>query len=231
MRTPKSVLYKPYDTTCRILIVTISETLRAMPNANRHGSANTSANKDSIMDGKNGVTKYSIDNKDFWHLTHDGGILSHNVLLYQGYYKSISAENPFADPRGFVTIYGAYAQLSEKEKTWERIRKTEFPDRPTRFNALFLFESKELAENAATEWFGDERRLLVRVRLISDSRRFRADATWLDNVSADNAEDRARHYWEGEMTNNPRPEIIVCGWVYFPDWEQWAKLLTPEALS
>ena len=153
------------------------------------------------------------------------------MLLYKGYYHSTSVENPTADPKGFVTPYGATAQSSEKERIWERIRKAEFPDRPTRFNALFLFESKEFAEKGKNEWFGNESRRAVRVKLTVDARRFKGDAKWLDNVNANNTEDNARQYWTGQMTIDPRPEIIVCGWVYYPDGEEWAKLLTPEALS
>ena len=114
-----------------------------------------------------------------------------------------------ADPKGFVTLYGASAQLSENEKAWERIRKAKFSDRPTRFNALFLFESEGHAKSAKAEWFGNEPRLLVRGQLISGAQRFKADATWLINVSDENAEDQARAYWARKMTSNPRPKIIV----------------------
>ena len=75
------------------------------------------------MDEKFTTSKNSIENDVFWHLTQEGGVLSNNVFLYKGFYRSVSAENPMADPKGFVTLYGASAQLSEKEKTWERIRK------------------------------------------------------------------------------------------------------------
>lgn len=77
------------------------------------------------------------------------------------------------------------------------------------------------------EWFPDESRLLVRVNIQSGAIVFRGDATWLDTVSPQNAQNRARHYWQDDVTSKPRPEIIVYGQLYFPDWTEWARLMSP----
>jgi Protein of unknown function (DUF2971) len=186
----------------------------------------TEQESDVLIEAEYQGRRCFIINRDYWHLTHGGGMLPHNVLLAKGFSFSISAVNVMENMEGAVTQYGAGALFADKERAWERIRKAEFPNLPTRINALFLFESKELAQQATAEWFGNDNRLLVRAQLVDGSRTFRADAKWLNGATADNAEDRARRYWSGEMSPDPFPEIIVCGLVYFPDWEQWGELMT-----
>jgi len=182
---------------------------------------------DVLIEAEYQGRKCFIINRDYWHLTHDSGMLPHNVFLSKGFSFSISAVNLMDNLQGAVTPYGSGALFADKEQAWEAIRKAEFPDLPTRINALFLFESREVAQRATAEWFDKENRVLVRAQLANGSRTFRADARWLDGATTDNAEHRARRYWSGEMTPDPVPEIIVCGLVYFPDWEEWAKLMTP----
>ena len=168
-----------------------------------------------------------MENSDYWHLTHAKGILSHNVFLGKGHYFSVSEINRDPILKNAVTGYGHHAQFDNKERAWERIRRSEFPDLPTRVNAIFLFESEKDGERAKSEWFNDDARLLVQVNILPGSRLHRADARWLDLEHANDAQERARSYWGGEMTSDPRVEIVVSGRVYFPGWENWARLMTP----
>jgi hypothetical protein len=48
----------------------------------------------------------------------------------------------------------------------------------------------------------------------------KADSLWL-NARAEQFEENAEKYWEGEMTESPFPEVIVNGALYFPDWESF----------
>jgi hypothetical protein len=187
----------------------------------------TEQESDLLTEAEYQGRKCFIINRDYWHLTHDGGVLPHNVFISEGFSLSISAVNLLENMAEAVTLYGAGARFADKEKAWEEIRKAEFPALPTRINALFLFETKELAQRATADWFGNDNRPLVRAQLVDGSPIFRADAKWLDGATSNNVKDRARKYWLGEMTPDPMPEIIVCGLVYFPDWQQWAKFMAP----
>ena len=82
--------------------------------------------------------------------------MSHNVFLGKGYYFSVSEINRDPILKNAVTGYGHHAQFDNKEVAWERIRKTEFPDLPTRVNAIFLFESEKDGKRAKSDWFNDE---------------------------------------------------------------------------
>ncbi len=171
-----------------------------------------------------GKTCFIID-KDYWHLTHLKSLLVNNVRVGHGFSWSVSAMNLADNLGSAVTPYGLNARFSDKEADWERIRKTEFSSLPTRVNALFLFDSKELAQKATADphWFGNENRHLVRAQLVDGCRVFRADTKWLDGATPDNLADRAKKYWSGEMTTDAMPEIIVCGLAFFPDWQYWAR--------
>lgn len=166
--------------------------------------------------------KCYIIEQDYWHLTHLKGRLLHNAYIGKGFCWSISGANLMPGMENAVTDYGLNARFSDKEADWELVREHEFPFLPTRLNALFLFDDEEVASRAANDphWFGDEKRELVRVRIIDGAREFRADARWLDSAGPGQCDERARRYWSGEMTNEPMPEIIICGLVYFPDWQQ-----------
>lgn len=164
----------------------------------------------------------------FYHLTEKNGILQWNAKLHKGLVRSISHELATGIvPSGAVTAYGYGNQNSETEVLWEKTRQTQFAYRPTRKNALFLFDTREDAQRAQEDWFRDEARSLVRARIVAWSAWHRGDARWLDEPSAETA----RSYWRGDMTEDPRVEIVVDGQVYFPDWRDDSVFGRPVFLS
>ena len=50
------------------------------------------------------------------------------------------------------------------------------------------------------------------------ARRGIRDARWLDCVDAGMWEGHASCYWRGIMTEQPFPEVLVHGAVFFPEW-------------
>ena len=87
--------------------------------------------------------------------------------------------------------------------------------------ALFLFEQEAAAHRAMAEWFQKENRRIVDVRVVVGSRYHRADAQWLERPK-DEWPDAAHRYWAGDMTADPRPEIVLEGHVYLPSWDTFA---------
>jgi hypothetical protein len=47
------------------------------------------------------------------------------------------------------------------------------------------------------------------------------DARWLDLFEIRNPEKCALAYWQGEMTEEPLPEVVVHGHIFFPRWEEF----------
>lgn len=155
----------------------------------------------------------------YWHLTCPGNFLLHNARLGQGLTQSVSAVADFPGLQNAVSPYGIGARSNPKEQEWERVRLTVDNALPTRLNGFFVFETEGLAQRAQAEWFGEENRTIVRVRAVEGASLHRADARLLDSSDSSQWDDRATMYWRGDMTDDPRPEIIVKGPIYFPDWE------------
>lgn len=160
---------------------------------------------------------YSLQPGVFYHLADE--ILLWNVRLHEGLCPSVSVLNEAEAEHGFVTMYGAFRGQSAKERLWESIREADFPEVPTRQNGFFLFESGQAVQTAREEWFPHDPRPVVEVRIVTGSVVHRADARWLDAVQADWNE-ASRRYWTGDMTDDPRVEIILKGLVYFPGWRE-----------
>ena len=158
----------------------------------------------------------------YWHLTADGGHLLHNAVLHEGLSITVSAVAEMAGLEQAVTMYSMKAAQDPKEMTWEAARKTVDAKLPTRSKTLYLFDSEDTAKTALASWFGREQRTLVQARIVAGSAIHRSDARWLDGTDESAWADRAARYWRGEMTDNPMPEILVHGSVYFPQWgEPW----------
>ncbi|TPK64736.1 MULTISPECIES: hypothetical protein [unclassified Mesorhizobium] len=155
--------------------------------------------------------------ESYWHVTDRGGILLHNVRIGKGWCASISyfAKGELADA---FTPYSQLAGGSDKERVWESVRATHFPDLPSRQKALFVFPSKENAERAIQEWYTGQDKVIVEVRLSMDVKLHIADARHLDHLPS-LWPDATMRYWQGAITDNPRPEALVEGVVYFPGWE------------
>jgi hypothetical protein len=118
-----------------------------------------------------------------------------------------------------ATFYGALNQHQDKEAIWEQIRLKDFGSLPTRQHALFLFNDEEQASTACKSWFVGQDRVIVEARIVRGATFHRADAVWLEG-KPETWPLNAANYWRGKMTAYPRPEVIVDGAVYFPDWRE-----------
>jgi hypothetical protein len=161
---------------------------------------------------------YELHDEHFWHLTPArGSNLLNNAFVGGGICCSISAVRRMPGLGNAMTIYGAFGNV-EKENAWERVRVIVDEGLPTRQHALFLFDDKNMADRARQTWFPNEDRLLVEARLVRGAITHRADSRWL-NCQPPQWAENAEHYWHGDMTPDPLPEIVVCGAVYFPGWK------------
>lgn len=162
---------------------------------------------------------WSLCPGQFWHLAKPDSLLLHNVFLGEGLDATISRIRRIENNDGFVTPYALAYEKSPKEQTWEHVRKAINPALPSRMGALFMFDNEPAADAMNAAWFHAEGRLKLRVRLVDGVSTFsRLDARWLDGPDAAWA-DRAAHYWAGEMTDQPLPEVVLDGFAFFPDWE------------
>jgi hypothetical protein len=149
----------------------------------------------------------------FWHLTRPSDFLLHNAFLAKGWVTPPSAALP-----GAVSYYQAMRAPDPKEIIWETARLAINPALPTRLGSLYFFDDHEEALRAKNEWFSQEARLLVRAHLPEMTVRHRADANLLERAPRE-WEAAAAAYWRGTMTDTPKPEVLVAGPVWFPDWE------------
>jgi hypothetical protein len=154
----------------------------------------------------------------YWHLTPARGAnLLNQVHVGKGIIHSMTAIRRTPGLSQAVTRYGVFGN-AEKEDAWERARQAVDKNLPTRQHDLFLFDDKAMADRARQTWFPNEDRLLIDARIAVGSRIHRADSRWLDCGPPQWGEN-AERYWRGEMTDEPFPEIVVDGAVYFPGWE------------
>ncbi|MCY1371196.1 hypothetical protein D9M68_523400 [compost metagenome] len=161
---------------------------------------------------------HDLRDEIYWHLTDRDGLLLNNVRVGKGWFPSVShfAKGEMANA---VTPYSLKNARSEKERFWEEIRATQFDKLPSRINALFGFLSKDDAERAVREWFRGEEKLVVEIRVAKQAKTHLADARHLDRHEPE-WRNAAMDYWEGRVTEDPRPEVIIDGWVFFPGWER-----------
>jgi hypothetical protein len=89
------------------------------------------------------------------------------------------------------------------EWMFEMIRLSEFPDRPSRFQSFFGFETYEAAQKFAQ---GTRSQILK----IEYQQGFRADMNLLSFSSFPNALQRGTRYWKGESgANDPNWEVLM----------------------
>lgn len=153
---------------------------------------------------------------EFWHAD-PLGIIIHNAKLRGGWTASVSysIENT-PDLSDAATPYAVFHQDKEKEEVWERIRRDEFPARPSRLNALYLFMSKADVDLAMASWWRGEQRIICSLRVPKVSILHVADTRLLD-ARAEDWEENARKYWDGIMSDNPFPEAILHGLAFIPN--------------
>lgn len=167
-----------------------------------------------------GDQRFAFIDGMYWHLATQDSLLLHNVPLGNGIAPTISFMVNQGGLKGAVTPYAAARGDSPKEELWEEVRKRVAPTSPTRIGAMFLIDSEASAAEINERWFRGENRHLLRARVVGGiSKVAKVDANWLDGLEPTWRE-RAAKYWSGAISETPRPEIIVEGVVYFPDWEQ-----------
>ncbi len=154
----------------------------------------------------------------FYHLVDPEGFLLWNARLSVGLVDSASLIASAEGLEDVTTLYHFARAQDPKERVWEKIRQVQFPCRPSRFKALFLFDESNAALLTQKAWFPNETRLLLESRVVSQSLIHRADTRWLD-ACEHQWESAARNYCSGVMTDNPMPEVIVHGSVHFPGWK------------
>ena len=155
----------------------------------------------------------------FYHLAYSESTLLWNARLSEGLVPSVSLTATAEGLENVTTFYHAGSAQDPKELLWEEIRQVEFPYRPSRRKALFLFDELNVARLAQKVWFPNETRYLLKSRVVLPSLVHRADTRWLDTYEHQ-WQSAARNYWFGVMTDDPFPEVIVHGMAYFPDWKE-----------
>jgi hypothetical protein len=156
----------------------------------------------------------------FWHLMPAGGVIRNNARIGKGVVYSINAIARETGLSGFTTERSHGKANDPKEVLWEVVRERSYGQLPSRFKSLYCFESNELASRAALEWFPEQHRLLLEMRIAETAAFHRCDAQLLETPQSE-WEDSAERYWRGEMSDKPFPEIIVDGPVYFTNWAQF----------
>jgi len=163
-----------------------------------------------------------ISDKEYWHLVSSSGVnadmFKNNVRCGKGCVPSVSAiitNEPHLE--NAQTPYSLSRREDLKEQLFEEVRQKYFIHLPSRIKTLYVFDEYSLAEKAQAEWFKNEPKEIHECRIINGSKYFRADTTWL-NCSQDQWQEFASRYWNGEMSGNPFPEVLVDGVLYFPNW-------------
>ncbi len=166
--------------------------------------------------------EFEVFDTPYWHLvSKDSETFCNNVWVADGILGSVSAWIE-AEPQieNAQTHYSFHRGSDPKEQVFERIRQEKFPHLPSRLKTFYLFESKASAEAMRNLWFPGESRQLVEARIWTRAKIHHADSRWLDGNESDWVS-RAERYWLGDMTTDPRIEVIVHGAVYFPNWSSF----------
>lgn len=161
-----------------------------------------------------------IDDRPYWHLASPFPFYN-NVRCGYGEVHSISATiaaNPALTQA--QTAYSAGRGDDAKESIFEEVRRARFSTLPPRLKSFFVFDDKALADRANAEWFKNENRAVHECRLVLGSIIHKADAKWLEAPS-EHWKESAEKYWSGGLSDSPFPEIIVQGYLYFPDWKEF----------
>lgn len=159
--------------------------------------------------------------RTYWHLAHPtAGFLLNNVAANEGICWSISEIRKTPGLEKAASPYSSkFFMGDKKEIVWGQVRINVNPRLPSRNGAIFLFEDEEMALTIMAKWFPTELRHLLEVRVVRDSSILRCDSKWLD-CNEDQWKKNAFHYWSGNMTSDPIPEILIEGAVYFPGWQR-----------
>ena len=154
----------------------------------------------------------------FWRYEIAGAsMLLWNAQLHDGHYGSVSSLGPAGGLQG-TDISPA---LQDFEPVLEAVRATEFPEKPSRRGALFLFEDEATCRRNARTWFPHARTHIIRCVLTQPAAFHRGHLGWMAGPSRERGDQCARSYWAGESAHEPHDwEVVYHGSVYFPDWER-----------
>jgi len=156
----------------------------------------------------------------YWHLIPEhGGLFYNNVRVGKGALLSVTAGIQ-AEPHleNAQTPYSLNTIHDAKERVFEEIRLKHYPTCPPRLKTLYVFDDPDIAERARAEWFRDEPKIVHECRILAGSVVHRADSIWL-NCPRSDWQACAHRYWRGDVSENPFPEVLVHGALYFPDWQ------------
>lgn len=96
---------------------------------------------------------------------------------------------------------------SNTELIWEFVRRTRYRSRPSRYQSLFAWETREEADFFCEERGGGE---IYEVFSLFNRKAFRADMALVDVAASRlGASYQAHQYWEGNGSPFPRWEIVV----------------------
>jgi hypothetical protein len=103
-----------------------------------------------------------------------------------------------------------------REYLWERVRRDEFPDKPSRMLSAFAFTNLAAAQNYRAQEQGKNMDHIYSVRPANvEAKQQRADMSWLAVVhqyhTFDGAEECARRYWRGDDRDPNAIELLVEG--------------------
>ncbi|MGY4433128.1 hypothetical protein ACVWWO_005605 [Bradyrhizobium sp. F1.13.1] len=129
---------------------------------------------DVVVDWQN--NGWMLEPGSYWHLTPErGGLIRHNARLSKGVLLSVGVTSLLPGMSGATTRHAMSAGDSAKERLWERTRLQINAALPSRMKALYCFETKELADRAARDWFGNEPRLALELRITTAALTHRGD--------------------------------------------------------
>lgn len=99
------------------------------------------------------------------------------------------------------------------EYIFEKIRRNEFDKIQSRIDAFYLFENtKDCNEYIKTHKGGG---IICEVDILNEENIFRADMNLIDETTfewtIEEANNQARKYWRGELSENPTMEILFKG--------------------
>jgi hypothetical protein len=166
-----------------------------------------------------------IDETTYWHLVPASGLgaqmFFNNAIVGKGLVHSVSfmveLDSNLANAQ---TPYSMGTTETEKERVFEDIRLARFSSLPSRLKAFYVFPSIEIAQRAQREWFASDPKIPVRAWIAQGSKIHTADAQLLRG-SRGSWTSNAERYWFGHMTDEPFPEVLVHGSLYFPDWKSF----------
>lgn len=165
-----------------------------------------------------------ITEKPYWHMPTPnifGSIFYNNVYVGQGAILAASLVGQAGSIAEHIqTPYSIFNMNDEKERMFEEVRSSKYPNLPPRFKSFYVFDDIELAEQANREWFASEPRSILECRLIVGSTVHKADTKWLNSLSEEWSM-MAEKYWSGAMSENSFPEILVQGGLFFPQWQDF----------